>query len=418
MRRLGIGLTLALTVVAAGTATAVAGLVPGPPSAAAATRAAPSSPAVTHSSHISYLSCHAPDVLLTGSIRRQPFAEGQLVTYKVSLHNLSQHACGYPNGVTVPTSPVIPAPGLLGPCGELPVQIENSHDAVVYPAIGVGCPLILGPPLAAGQTITTTGTWDQTAWDRAAALHGAIGPLVPRGGYHIVIDGKVTLPVDLTGPPFVSPPATLPPPSSAPSTSPTPFQPLPNLPVPTVPSHLPAPPVTPTAPTSPTSPTPTTPTPTPSGHAVTRSAHVAFEGCAAKNVTLTVAIPAGPTVSAPVRYDVTLHNGGNTACGEAFRNNPPATRHFRVGPCSAMPATFLNAFGVDVYPGPQTFMCPMIAGPYVAPHATVTTTATWPGEEYLATSGGPTELHPASPGPYVLVVDNAVKVPFTLTASP
>jgi hypothetical protein len=82
-----------------------------------------------------------------------------------------------------------------------------------------------------------------------------------------------------------------------------------------------------------------------------------------------------------------------------------------------MPATVVDALGVDVYPGPQVYMCPLIAGPYIAPHATVTATGTWPGVEYLVSPGGP-EPRLAPPGAYKLVVDNVVKVPFTLTASP
>jgi hypothetical protein len=396
--------TVALT---AAVGAAVAGLLQ-IPSAAAATRAAPASSAITRSAHIGYLSCHAPDVLLSATIQRQSFVQGQLVTYKVSIRDLSHAACGYENGTTVPTNAINPAAGLLGPCGELPVQIENGHETVVYPATGVGCPAILGPPLRAGQTISTTGTWNQSA-----AFGGRFGdglPLVARGEYHIVIDEKVTLPVDLTGPSSVAPPAGLPPRSSPLPTPSTPAQPLPNLPAPTVPSPLP----TPTT----TSPTTSTTQPTPSGHPVTRSAHVAFDGCSAKNLTLTVSLPAGSSSSVPVRYDVTVHNGGNTACGAAFRRDPPFARQFRVGECSAMPATFVNAFGVDVYPGSQVVMCPMFAGPYIAPHSTVTTTGIWPGSEYLAVPGGISpKSQTAPPGKYSLVVDHAVDVPFTLTAS-
>jgi hypothetical protein len=131
---------------------------------------------------------------------------------------------------------------------------------------------------------------------------------------------------------------------------------------------------------------------------------------------LTVTIPSGSSTSAPVRYDVTVHNTGRTPCGAAYRNDPPAVRQFRVGVCTSMPVTFVNALGVDVYPGPQIFMCPMFAGPYIAPHATVTTSVSWPGTEYLTTPGGSPQSRPAPPGSYKLVVDNAVEVPFTLTS--
>jgi hypothetical protein len=133
---------------------------------------------------------------------------------------------------------------------------------------------------------------------------------------------------------------------------------------------------------------------------------------------LTVTIPSGSSAAAPVRYDVTLHNTGRTPCGGAYRSDPSALRQFRVGICSSMPVTFVNALGVDVYPGPQVYMCPVFAGPYIAPHGTVTTTGSWPGSEYVAHPPGSPRSHPAPSGSYKLVVDNAVEVPFTLTSSP
>jgi hypothetical protein len=405
MRRLGTALAASTFSVAAGIAVAV--LPTAPPGAAAATGGAPGPSAITRSAHIAYLSCRAPDVLLTASIQRQPFSTGQPVTFKVSIRDLSRRPCASLSTPPVPANPVNPAAGLLGPCGELSVTVDDSAGALVYPAIAVGCPLILGPSLGAGQTITATGTWDQAA---AVGYQSGVrlGP-VPRGEYRLVIDDKVTLPVDLVGPPFIPPPATLPPRTNPlpPSPVPAPVQPAPNLPGTTLPSH-PVPPSTP----------PTLPA-APPGHPLTRSAHVAFDGCPAKAVTLTVTIPAGPAPSAPVRYDVTVHNRGNTACGTAFRSGPPAAGRFAVGPCSSMPATFVNALGVDVYPGQAAFFCPLITGPYIAPHATVRATATWPGTEDVATRpGGPSQLRPAPPGAYELVVDNAVEVPFTLIASP
>lgn len=406
MRRLGTALSLTVTLfVAAGLAFAT--LLPLPSAAAAATRAAPASPSVTRSAHIPYLNCPAPSVLLTGSIQRRAFAPLQRVTYKVSIRNLSHTTCGSAAQTTPSNPPIAPA-DLLGPCSEIHAFVKNSQGNFVYPQEGIACPVILGPSLAAGQTVTVTGTWP---------AQGA-----QPGRYRIVIDDRVTLPLDLRGPPFVSPPATLPPRTNPLPTPGTPAQPLPNLPAPTVPSTLPTPtPIVPT-PTTPTIPTtPTTPS-SPSAQPVTRSAHVAFDGCPARAITLTVTVPAGTPSSAPagdVFYAVTVHNGGNTACGKTFRNNPPTTRQFRVGVCSAMPVSVSNAFGVDVYPGPQIYMCPMFSGPYIAPHTTVKATGSWAGTEFLRSSGGGApQSGEAPPGNYSLIVDNAVRVPFTLTVSP
>ena len=419
MRRRRTTLPVASTVlVAAGVA--VTSLLAARGGALAATPAAPGPPTITRSAQVAYLSCPAPDVLLTGSIQRLPFLSGQLVTYRVSVRDLSSQPCRGAQRVTWRTNPAIPAAGLLGPCGVLSVTVYDSHGTPVYPGrTAVSCPAILGPPLAAGQTITTTGSWDPSAGSDGVGRPG-FAPGVPRGHYHVVIDGMVTLPVDLVGPPFLPPPARLPPRTNPLPTPPTPFQPSPNLPVPAPPGQAVPPPATaPPAPSTPTTPREPKRPPPPPGHRVTRSARVAFDGCAAKNLTLTVTVSvrAGSETSAPVRYDVAVHNRGGTPCGAALRRDPPASRPFRVGPCTAMAATFVDSSGVDVYPGPPFSMCPLSTGPYIAPHATVTATGSWSGTENLVTPGG-LESHLAPPGAYKLVVDNAVVVPFTLTALP
>jgi hypothetical protein len=198
-------------------------------------RPAPTPDDVTRSAHIGYLSCPAPDVLLTASIQEGPFAPGQLVTYRVSVHNLARTACGTP-GRTFPTVPTTPnfALGLLGPCGELSVVIYNAEGTNVYPGpVAFSCPMIVGPRIAPGQTIATTGMWQPT---------GSPGP----GSYRLVIDGKVTLPIVIAatpsapGLPTPTPAPTLPGSGSLPTPS-TPVGPPSALPTPTVPSRLPRP---------------------------------------------------------------------------------------------------------------------------------------------------------------------------------
>jgi hypothetical protein len=166
----------------------------------------PASNDVTRSARIGYLSCPAPDGLLTVSIQAQAFAPGQVVTYRVSVHNLSRTTCGTP-GRTLPTIPTTPnfVPGLLGPCGELSVVVYSAEGTNVYPGpVAYGCPMILGPSVGPGQTIVTTGTWPS----------GSRGP----GRYRLVIDGKVTVPIVVTGTTPTTPPAPSPPmPTPSPS---------------------------------------------------------------------------------------------------------------------------------------------------------------------------------------------------------
>jgi hypothetical protein len=206
-RRLRTALVAAWTVLVTA-ATAVTGLASAPAGAAAPT---PGEPTVTRSAHIAYLSCPAPDVLLTVSIQRRPFAPGQLVTYRVSIRDLSSRPCEDPLHTPFSRNPAGLGTGLLGPCGELSVTIDNSRGVPVYPGRNViACAMVLGPPVAAGQTITTTGTWDQTVGP-APPVPRLPGTLAPRGVYRLVVDDKVTLPFDLAGPSSAPPPAIMPP---------------------------------------------------------------------------------------------------------------------------------------------------------------------------------------------------------------
>jgi hypothetical protein len=203
-------------------------------------RPAPTSDDVTRSARIGYLSCPAPDVLLTATIQARPFAPGQLVTYRVSVHNLARTTCDTP-GRTFPTVTTVPnfALGLLGPCGELSAVIYDAAGTNVYPGpVAYGCPMIVGPWVAPGQTIVTTGMW-QPAGSRSP------------GRYTLVIDGKVTLPIIIAASPTAPWAPGLPTPNPTPSpilpgsgSLPMPstqVHPPSALPTPTVPSRLPSP---------------------------------------------------------------------------------------------------------------------------------------------------------------------------------
>jgi hypothetical protein len=167
----------------------------------------PTPPLITRSAHMGYLSCPAPDVLLTASIQRKPFTTGQLVTYRVSIRNLTSQVCGFRGG-TLSTAVHAPTSGLLGLCGPIAVVIENARGVDVYPGpINYMCPAFLGPELGPGATITANGGWNQTA----RPLLGGRGPsanppggntalLVPPGRYRLLVAGKVTLPIVLAAP--------------------------------------------------------------------------------------------------------------------------------------------------------------------------------------------------------------------------
>ncbi len=88
--------------------------------------------------------------------------------------------------------------GLLGRCGPLPLHILNAHGVAVYPPFeAILCPLFIGPRLRAHQTLAATGSWNQMLGGGRPAR---VASLAPRGTYHLVIAGKVSVPLVLAQP--------------------------------------------------------------------------------------------------------------------------------------------------------------------------------------------------------------------------
>jgi hypothetical protein len=162
---------------------------------------------------------------------------------------------------------------------------------------------------------------------------------------------------------------------------------------------------------------------------ITRSAHVAYEGCPAKDVVLSVSVNRHSFVTGqPVTYRVSLHNLSGLRCNVPGEQSPPQQPNgndsslgggplgFLLGPCSPLPVTVDNAKGVDVFPGPEAISCPAILGPSLAAHATLSTTGTWDQME-----GGLRPARIATPAPvgrYRIVVAGKVTVPITIVRVP
>jgi hypothetical protein len=146
---------------------------------------------------------------------------------------------------------------------------------------------------------------------------------------------------------------------------------------------------------------------------ITRSAHVAYEGCPASHVLLTASIQAGAFAPEQlVTYQVTLRNLGNAPCdssqADSFRGalGPGA---MLLGPCAPLSVDIQNARGVDEYPGADAISCPAFFGPVLAPHHTLHTTGNWdqrrdlvPGRAYVPE------------GHYRLVIAGKVSLPVTI----
>jgi hypothetical protein len=151
---------------------------------------------------------------------------------------------------------------------------------------------------------------------------------------------------------------------------------------------------------------------------VTRSAHVAFAGCNSQHIILSVTAPTHPlTPNEPVTPRIRLSNTGSTTCGGPLAQHVPQARQtLTVGPCGTIPLVVRNRRGLEVYPGPVVFHCPVETGFRLGPHSTTHTTATWDEAADVGSESGPA-LQLAPPGIYRLSVDGAVTVPVTLTSA-
>jgi len=158
-------------------------------------RASAAAPSISRTAHIAYASCPARQVVLTVTVPRRAFAPGQPVAYRVSLHNLSAQTCGPAGSPTQDTNPLTT---LLGPCGALPLAIENARGVDVYPGSeAISCPALLGPSLGAHRTLTARGTWDQT---QGGGRPARVATLVPRGPSPLAVPAKVRVPISLSWP--------------------------------------------------------------------------------------------------------------------------------------------------------------------------------------------------------------------------
>ena len=95
---------------------------------------------MTITSHTDYLDCDAPGVLMTASMQRGPFHLGQAITVHVSMRNLTNNTCDYPNQAPPKGAP---ATSVLtfGGCGEVQYGIENYKGRASIPASHLSSPV-------------------------------------------------------------------------------------------------------------------------------------------------------------------------------------------------------------------------------------------------------------------------------------
>jgi hypothetical protein len=308
---------------------------------------------LTVSAHVPYEGCPAKDVVLSVTLSQRTYGLGQNVGYRIRLHNQSSQTCA-PAGLPTTSAPhgLALGPALTGPCSAFPVVIEDHRGAQVSPgAEAISCPALMGPALAPHGTLTAHSSWDRVeGGDRRPARFPSPAPA---GTYHLVVDGHVSLPFTLSN---AAVPASF------------------------------------TATVAPT-----------------RTAHVAFGGCPARSIEMSVSFLPPPAGSRAVTFRVTLHNQGNRWCGPRDH-----TGSLDLGLCGDISTVVHNAAGVDVYPGHEVVFCPDFDGRGVAPHQSATGSSTWLGQQYLSDGGASDQSTAAPPGRYTLVVAGTLAVPFTL----
>jgi hypothetical protein len=342
--------------------------------AAPAAGAASASVSLSHvattsrSAPVPYPGCPAGAVTLTLVVPRDPVPAGQTVHYAVTLRNQDPQACGPAHATFTITNGRSLRSALLNPCGALPLTIDSQGGEQVYPPFeAVLCPYLVAPKLKGQSAVTAVGGWNQFVGGGGRPARRS--QLAPRGTYRIVVDHTVRAPVVLA-------PARA---SSAGRRASV--------------QHK-------------------------GTTMVTRSGHVAFEGCPTKNIVATVSVPAHPSVGSPVRYTVTLINDGASLCGPTELRVQPARAGLTVGPCGILPAVVRNGAGVNIYPGPVAFSCPADWFIDIPAHTSVTATGVWPGSQAL----GPAlpQVSAAPPGRYRIEVGErpaVVSVPFTLVVA-
>jgi hypothetical protein len=118
----------------------------------------------------------------------------------------------------------------------------------------------------------------------------------------------------------------------------------------------------------------------------------------------------------PVNVIALISNDSSRACtfggsGGSGGSRGSGTSHQSIGPCGSLPMDVFDANGVDIWPGPVAYSCPLISEISLAPHGTVTATGSWPKSAVTRSSNAP-----APPGTYRLEIDRAISFTITLSA--
>jgi hypothetical protein len=138
-------------------------------------------PTLAQSGHAAFWNCPAKTTELLVAVNTLTLNPGATLDVSFTVRNAGPSSCNY----TAPYAGVVPGPTstalTAGLCGSLGFQVKDSHHHTVWPgAQVVNCPALGFARLAAGATVSGTGSWNQ---DKPNSTHR-----VAPGTYRLVID--------------------------------------------------------------------------------------------------------------------------------------------------------------------------------------------------------------------------------------
>ena len=133
--------------------------------------------------HVTFWDCPSKTTLLVVVVNTLTLHPGATLDVSFTVRNGAKTPCTY----TAPYAGVAPGPTsatvTAGPCGSVSFQILDARGHNVWPGNEVvNCPALGTARLAAGATVSGTGSWDQTKPDSMRR--------VAPGNYTLVVEDK------------------------------------------------------------------------------------------------------------------------------------------------------------------------------------------------------------------------------------
>ncbi len=119
--------------------------------------------ALVQTGHAAFWDCPAKTTAMLVAVNTLTLHPGATLTLSFTVRNTGTASCNY----TAPYAGAAPGPTsttlAAGPCGSVDFEVDDSHHHNVWPGAQiVNCPALGFAQLAAGTTVSGSGSWDQT----------------------------------------------------------------------------------------------------------------------------------------------------------------------------------------------------------------------------------------------------------------